>query len=79
MTRDVDDRTEKSIRAKQTARLLIVGALVGVLAWWAIANTDEVSVDWLVDSTEAPLVVVIVVSAAVGFVVGFLASRRTGS
>lgn len=76
MATDADDRTEKSIRAKQTARIVVVVVVVGLLALWAIANDNEVEVDWLIETTNAPLVVVILASAAAGFIIGLLSGWR---
>lgn len=76
MATDVDDRTEKSIRTKQTIRIVLLLVIVGIFAWWALANDDDTQVDWLFDTTTAPLVVVILTAAAIGFVVGLLAGWR---
>ena len=78
MTSDVDERTEKRIRVKQTLRILLFVVIAGVLALWAFANTDEVAVDWLVDTTTGPLVVVIAISALLGFLLGAVATWRQG-
>ncbi len=78
MTSDVDEGTEKRIRAKQTFRILLFVIVAGVLALWAFANTDEVAVDWLVDTTRGPLVVVIAISALLGFLLGAVATWRQG-
>ena len=78
MASDVDQGTEKRIRAKQTARVLLFVVLGGLLALWAFANTDEVAVDWLFDTTRGPLVVVIVISAMIGFLLGAAATWRQG-
>lgn len=78
MTSDVDERTEKRIRAKQTFRVLVFVVIAGLLALWAFANTDEVAVDWLVDTTRGPLVVVIAISALLGFLLGAVATWRQG-
>lgn len=78
MASDVDQRTEKRIRAKQTLRILVFVLVAGILALWAFANTDEVAVDWLVDTTRGPLVVVIAISALLGFLLGAVATWRQG-
>ena len=78
MATDVDERTEKRIRAKQTVRILLFVVIAGVLALWAFANTDEVAVDWLVDTTRGPLIVVIAISALLGFLLGAVATWRQG-
>lgn len=78
MASDVDQHTEKRIRAKQTFRILLCVVVAGVLALWAFANTDEVAVDWLIDTTRGPLVVVIAISALLGFLLGAVATWRQG-
>lgn len=78
MVKDVDEGTEKRIRAKQTFRVLVFVVIAAVLALWAFANTDEVAVDWLVDTTRGPLIVVIAISALLGFLLGAVATWRQG-
>jgi uncharacterized integral membrane protein len=78
MPADLDDSTEKQIRARQTVRILAIVVLAGILALWAFANTDEVDVDWLVTTTSGPLVVVIAISALIGFLLGAVATWRQG-
>jgi uncharacterized integral membrane protein len=50
-----------------------------VLVAWAFANQDEVEVDWLLATTSGPLVVVILVSAGLGLVIGMLIGWRRRS
>lgn len=78
MANDVDQGTEKRIRAKQTFRILVLVATAAVLALWAFANTEEVAVDWLIDTTRGPLIVVIAISALLGFLLGAVATWRQG-
>jgi uncharacterized integral membrane protein len=78
MATDIDHRTEKRIRTKQTLRILLFAVVAGILLLWAFANTDEVAVDWLVDTTTGPLIVVIAISAALGFLLGAVATWRQG-
>ena len=79
MATDVDNKTEKKIRAAQTTRTLVLVAVAAVLVAWAFANQDEVEVDWLFDTTSGPLVVVILVSAGFGLVIGMLLGWRRRS
>lgn len=79
MASDVDDRTEKKIRAAQTTRIVVLVAIAAVLVAWAFANQDEVEVDWLIDTTSGPLVVVILVSAGLGLLLGMLLGWRRRS
>lgn len=76
MASDVDGREGRSVGAGQVIRIVVVVAVVALLALWALANDSEVEVDWVFDTTRAPLVVVIVASAAAGFLVGLLAGWR---
>lgn len=49
---------------------------VGLLVWFALANSQRVSVDFLVTTHSARLIVVIVISAVLGAIVGQLVARR---
>ena len=73
---EADDQADKRISTKQKLRLLLSVVIAAVLVLWALANTEEVAVDWLVDTTTGPLVVVIAISAALGFLLGVAASWR---
>ncbi len=77
MADDVSDRTERRIRLGQTVRIVLLVVVAVVLVVWAGANTQDVEVDWLFDTTTNSLVVVILGSAALGFLLGlFVAWRR---
>jgi uncharacterized integral membrane protein len=54
---------------------LVLAALGGV---FAIANLDEVKVNWILGTWETPLIVVIALSMVIGAGLGFLVSRRRG-
>jgi uncharacterized integral membrane protein len=43
---------------------------------FALLNTDEVEVNWLLGTWSTPLIVVIAVSIVIGAGLGFLAARR---
>ena len=58
------------------AKLIVAGVLGALIVVFALANLDEVEVDWLVTTAQTPLIVVIVVSFLVGAVTGALALRR---
>jgi uncharacterized integral membrane protein len=64
-------RRGRAERAR-TAGLLV---LVGVVVAFAVLNTGEVTVDWIVGSGRAPLIVVIAISVLVGMVLARLASH----
>jgi lipopolysaccharide assembly protein A len=58
------------------AKLIVAGVLGALIVVFALANADEVEVDWLVTTAQTPLIVVIVVSFLAGAVTGALALRR---
>jgi uncharacterized integral membrane protein len=61
------DLTSKTVAAVAVAILLIA---------FGLSNRDDVPIDWLVGTTDTPLIVVIVVSALLGALIGGLAVRR---
>lgn len=56
-------------------RQVIIGASVLVLVLFAAVNFGKVKVNFLVFSTQARVVTVIVVSALLGFVAGYFSRR----
>src|SRR5437762_2977596 len=58
----------------KTLAAIAVGVLIIA---FAIANNHQVKVDFLVTTTDAPLVVVIVIALLLGFILGNLVRRRT--
>ena len=73
-----DDQTpdERSIRARQTIRILVWVAAVATVIVFAAVNTQEVAVDWLFYETDLQLWVVIAGSALVGAVIGYVTRWR---
>jgi uncharacterized integral membrane protein len=65
------DRRERNRRIAA----LVVGVVIIVLA---VANFDDVRVNWIVAKTSTPLVVVIAVSFLLGLGGGYLLRRRHG-
>jgi uncharacterized integral membrane protein len=73
---DRDDRRLEKGSTKDRARLttaLAVGALATV---FAVVNLDQVDVNWIVGTWSTPLIVVIVLSFALGGGAGYIAARR---
>jgi uncharacterized integral membrane protein len=68
------DYVSKTIAAVAVAVLLIA---------FGLSNRNDVPIDWLVTTTRTPLIVVIVVSAVLGAILGGLGvrsrSKRAGS
>jgi uncharacterized integral membrane protein len=57
---------------KVNVKLIVIGALVALLVIFALLNTNEVGVDWVFNTWSAPLILVIAISGALGFLIGFL-------
>jgi uncharacterized integral membrane protein len=57
---------------KRQVAALVVGGLVVA---FALLNTEEVDVNWLLDTWQTPLIVVIALSFALGILGGMLAQR----
>ena len=57
---------------RQIGALVLAGAGVA----FAVANLDEVDVNWLLGTWETPLIVVIALSMLAGAGLGMLVSRR---
>ena len=57
---------------RQIGALVLAGAGVA----FAVANLDEVKVNWLLGNWRTPLIVVIAISMLVGAALGYLVSRR---
>ncbi len=71
-----DESNERSIRARQTVKIVVWVAIAAVVAALALSNTQDVTVDWLFGDVDTSLWVVIVVATAVGAVLGYLARSR---
>ena len=71
LERSATPQPESGIRPKQ----VIIGAAVLILVLFAAVNFGRVKVNFLVFSTQARVVTVIVVSALLGFVAGYFSGR----
>lgn len=69
--RSAKPQTESGIRPRQ----VIIGAAVLILVLFAAVNFGRVKVNFLVFSTQARVVTVIVVAALLGFVAGYFSGR----
>lgn len=62
---------------RRRAGMLPAAIAGGLAVLFAVLNLQRVQMDWIVTSTRTPVIVVIAVFAALGFVVGaFVAGRR---
>ncbi len=71
-----EETEERSIRVSQTIRIVLWIVIAAVIVALALANTQDVTVDWLLGDLDTSLWVVIVVAAGVGVVLGYLARWR---
>jgi len=55
-----------------SAKTILLGLLAVVLVLIAVLNTDETEFDWIFGTFRAPLIVVIGISALLGFLIGWL-------
>jgi uncharacterized integral membrane protein len=62
------------VERRQVAAVVLAG--VGIA--FAVANLDEVKVNWVLGNWKTPLIVVIALSMVIGAGLGFLVSRRRG-
>lgn len=60
-----------SRREPRPARLVLLGAAIVLLVWFAVVNLQDVQIHFWVSTTGAPLIVVIVIS-------GFLGAAASG-
>jgi uncharacterized integral membrane protein len=57
---------------KVNVKLIVLGTLAAILVLFALLNTHEVGIDFVVNTWSAPAIVVILISAVIGFAIGFL-------
>jgi uncharacterized integral membrane protein len=50
-----------------------IGIAVAVLVIFVLVNTEEVKVDFLIGETTMPLIIALLISAALGAVIGYIA------
>jgi uncharacterized integral membrane protein len=65
---------DRAIASKTIAALAVALLLIA----FGISNKGDVPVDWLVGTTQTPLIVVIAVSAGLGVLLGAFAGQRRG-
>lgn len=75
--RTAGDPSERGPRSTaETARLVVAGVLLVLLVLFIVANTDKTEIDFLVGSVDVPLILVLLVTAAVGAIISELARFR---
>jgi uncharacterized integral membrane protein len=72
-----DSSAEPPASARGGQGRLIAGAVLGGLAvLFAVLNLDRVLVHWIIGTWYTPLIVVILLCLAVGWILGWLTTRR---
>jgi uncharacterized integral membrane protein len=63
-------------RNKPTPRTITAVVLLVLIVLFAVANSQTVTIHWVVTTTQTPMIVVIAGCGLVGFAVGYLVARR---
>jgi uncharacterized integral membrane protein len=61
---------------EQTARSVAIGILALLVIVFAVLNSQTVKIKWIVTTTRMPLIVAIILIAAIGAAVGWLLGTR---
>ena len=69
---------KRPVDRRHQATLIGIGAAVVLLAWFALANTRSVRIDFWIFDRQAPLILVIVISGLLGALITALVMRRRG-
>ncbi|HZD18398.1 MAG TPA: hypothetical protein VE669_09685 [Actinomycetota bacterium] len=78
LDRDREGRAGPAERAGGvTPRQILIGILAIVLVAFAVANFRQVEVSFLLFTSRARVVTVVVVAGALGFVIGYFVGRPT--
>jgi uncharacterized integral membrane protein len=70
------DRGEKQVDRRRQGRLIGIAVAAILLAWFAVANTRKVQIDFWVFHRQAPLILVILISGLLGALIALLIMRR---
>ena len=73
---DVRTDSERSFRVGHVLHLVVWLIVLAAVVLFALVNTDKVNVDWVAQDSEAPLWMVIGISAVAGAIIGSLARVR---
>ena len=63
-------------KRKLSSRTTVAAILGGLIALFAVFNSQTVEINWIVTATHTPLIVVIAVCGLLGFAVGWMLARR---
>ncbi len=63
-------------RNKPTPKTITAVVLVVLIAVFALVNSQDVTIHWIVTTSQTPLIVVIAGCGVVGFAAGWMFARR---
>ena len=58
------------------AKLVLLGIFALLLVVFGVLNTDDAQVNWILGTWETSLIVVILLSGALGFLIGWLVRAK---
>jgi uncharacterized integral membrane protein len=73
---DVERGGGREVDRRREAALIGVGVAVVLLAWFALGNFHDVSIEFWVVDRQAPLIIVILISGLLGALITALVMRR---
>jgi uncharacterized integral membrane protein len=76
MTERLEEQAGGDKHPAPNKRLIAAGVLGLVIGLFALLNTDDVKVNWLLGTASTPLIIVIAVSFLIGAGFGTVAGRR---
>ncbi|MEZ5098402.1 MAG: LapA family protein [Thermoleophilia bacterium] len=68
--------TRSGLLERISPREVAIALAAAAIIWFAVDNTQSVTIDWWVTDRSSPLILVIIVSFALGAAVALLGSRR---
>jgi uncharacterized integral membrane protein len=73
---DHEEDGGKGVAGRANARLVVMMAAAALLVWFALANFGDVSINFWLHTSRAPLILVIVISGVLGAAISALARRH---
>lgn len=68
----MNDRASGDDGRKVSTKAILIGVAAVLLVLFGLLNTDGANVNWLLGTWETSLIVVILLSGALGFAIGWL-------
>ncbi len=74
----MNDRNRSDDGRKVSGKVIGLGIAAVVLVLFAVLNTEDAQVNWILGTWETSVIVVIAISGVLGFVIGWLVRGRRG-